>query len=159
MRKLIFTLIAVLLFSFGNAQTNYKSVLSSLVKSSDTNFNNILGEKLSTQGFVSTYSSKIKFGLGKEFIEKMPDNTLGNIFTLVSNATGSEALEMAVIDFVHENLIGDQYFISLDRDEKNGSYSLIVIRKETTTMFLQAEKKFNTDLKADEYKLMLYGKN
>lgn len=159
MKKLLFTLLAVLFFSFGNAQTNYETVLSSLVKSSENNFKDIFGEQLSKQGYVSTYSSKIKFGVGKEFIDQLPENTLGNIFTLVSNAKSSADLEVVVIDFIHQNMMGDRYFVSLDRDEKTGYYSLIVMRKETTTIFIQAEKKFNKDLKADEYELKIYGKN
>lgn len=159
MKKLLFTFLAVLFFSFGNAQTNYETVLTSLVKSSENNFKDIFGEQLSKQGYVSTYSSKIKFGVGKEFIDKMPENTLGNIFTLVSTAQNSQDLEVVVIDYVNAHFTGDQYSISLDRDEKTGYYSIIIIRKGTASMFMQAEKKFNKDLKADEYQLKLYGKN
>lgn len=70
MKKLLFTFLAVLFFSFGNAQTNYETVLTSLVKSSENNFKDIFGEQLSKQGYVSTYSSKIKFESEKNLLIK-----------------------------------------------------------------------------------------
>lgn len=159
MKNLLFTLIAVLSFSFGKGQTNYQPILTSLMQNSENNFENVLAEKLSVQGYVTTYDSKIKFGIGKEFIDKMPKNTLGNIFTLVSTGKSTEELEVQVIDFVKKNLIGSQYSINLDMDEKTGYYSLIVIRTNTASMFLQVEKKFDAALKADQYQFKMYGKN
>ena len=157
MKNLFLLVITVFTFSFGNAQTNYLPTLKSLIQSSNQNFEDILGEKLSSQGYVSTHNSKTKFGVGKEFIDKMPKNTLGNIFTLVSSGKSSEGLEMQIIDYVKENFVGDQYLISLDQDEKTGYYSLIIMKKSTTRIFLMADKKLNSTSNTDEYQLKIYG--
>lgn len=138
MKPLIFILFTFLSLSFANAQKNYQETLTSLVKNSENDFVDILGEKKGEEDESVYFSSKIKFNIGEEFILQSIQ-TKASIYVLSADYQMAKDLEREIKKFIIRHYSKTPYRIIETKDNDEGLYT-IEVRKESdieATIILQ----------------------
>ncbi|WP_379963349.1 hypothetical protein [Epilithonimonas sp. UC225_85] len=157
--KTFFTILIITINSvFANAQ-DYKAKLTSLMKNSETDFVNIIGNTSTFKGKdgYQVYDSKLKMGVGKEFISKK-DTEKAAVYTLYSEYKDAKELEKAVNEFVNSYFPASKYDIEVEKDDLFGTYFMEVFEKKAAMPFLE----ISLDLEKDfftSYTITLYSKS
>lgn len=135
MKKLVLCFLFSFSMVFVLAQQNYKTVLTELMKSSETDFLNITGPKiLETDEGISYYETKLKLGIGTEHLEKSP-NSKGAVYVLTCEYLKAKNLEKAIEEFGKSYFHAPKYEIEVAKDEKTDVTTIEVYEKDAPTPF------------------------
>lgn len=125
MKPLIFILFTFLTFSSFNAQKNYQETLSVLMKNSENDFVQIMGEKKGEEDDAIYFDSTVKLNIGYEFIAQSIQ-TKASMYVLSADYPAVKDLEKETQKFIRKHYSKSPYSISETQNGGDGLYTLEV---------------------------------
>lgn len=159
MKRFLFSFLLSTSVIFVHAQQDYKAILASIIKNSETDFLKITGNKLpdSEEGYTD-YESKLKLSDETDIIIKK-NNSNRTFYYHVSTHRNKEALEGDVYDYIKDKFPDSEFDTEFENMGYDGAYYKITIyRKEEEIPFIVMSLTSDVHINT-QFSISVYGKS